>query len=94
MTDPAKWLYPAALAKKIEPGSKYRPSNGTEGMMFEDRFCEICQKDAKYRETLKDGCEIHALALIHGVDEEEYPKEWCHDDAGQPTCSAFEPELP
>jgi len=31
-------MYNDELAKMVKPGSPYRPSNGTEGMIFEDRW--------------------------------------------------------
>lgn len=66
----------------------YRPSNGTEGMMFEAEFCDRCCKSLFW--TDDQGCAILGNALFHEVDEPEYPKEWTYDDKGNPTCTAFE----
>lgn len=63
----------------------YRPSNGTEGMLFTDRFCDRCTKDDG-EELL---CPILTATLIHAPGEEDYPPEWIEGDAG-PRCTAFE----
>ena len=42
---------------KENAGKPYRPSNGTEGSMFQDRFCSQCTKDNLGDEG-KGGCEI------------------------------------
>ena len=57
----------------------YRPSNGTEGMMFQEVFCDKCKHDNFDEETLKGGCEILANSLFFGVDDENYPKEWVYE---------------
>jgi len=67
-------------------GKPYRPSNGTEGMMFMEKFCDRCQRDALYRKTGWDGCEIIDASLVDGA------KEWTHDAEGRPTCTEFEKE--
>lgn len=56
----------------------YRPSNGTEGMIFEDRFCDRCKREAKYRRTQDgaDGCRIATMAHTFDIGAPEYPKEW------------------
>ena len=68
-------------------GKPYRPSNGTEGEVFQERFCEQCIHDdydnAKY-------CEILSRSMAFGVDEPDYPEEWTHDSEGRPMCTAFE----
>lgn len=80
-----------------QPQTKsYRPSNGTEGMMFTERFCERCKHDARYRETDDgaDGCPILAATYRYEVDSEKYPKEWIvnlDDPIGLTSrCTAFE----
>ena len=73
----------------------YRPSNGTEGSLFERDWCERCQHDAKYRITNdgSDGCQILAKMMFLGVDEPGYPPEiqarW--RDGYEARCTAFEP---
>jgi len=51
----------------------YRPSNGTEGMIFQGRWCGRCQK----RES-PDGalCEILGQTMVLGVEDPDYPAEW------------------
>lgn len=69
-------------------GSKWRPSNGHEGELFERVHCMHCTKD-------NDGtCRIFMLTLVHGVKDPEYPAEWQYGADGQPTCSAFETTQP
>lgn len=77
------------------PGARYCPSNGTEGESFIERFCGACERDARYRETDegRDGCPILAASLLFGRNEPGFPKEWTIDEQGEPTCTAFEPEL-
>ena len=71
-------------------GKPYRPSNGTEGEMFMERFCYQCVHDAEYQETMESGCKILANTMVFDVDDEEYSKEWVHDDKGNPICTRFE----
>lgn len=71
----------------------YRPSNGSEGMWFDDRWCSRCIRDQEWRETDKDGlgCPILTATFIYNVDEPEYPKEWVIDDECGARCIAFYP---
>ena len=71
---------------------KYRPSNGTEGVMFMSRFCYLCAKDAAFRDGTGDSCPIAAATFSYGVNDEKYPSEWQYGADGQPTCTAFESE--
>jgi hypothetical protein len=77
----------------------YRPSNGTEGIGFMERFCDRCEKDFLYRKTDdgRDGCPIAAAAFLYGIDEPEYPKEWVENEGpwetADPRCTAFEEKL-
>lgn len=71
-------------------GESYRPSNGTEGMMFEDKFCCNCIHE-KYCHTGVHGdktCEIQLRAFMFDQRDKEYPKEWVYDDNDKPTCTA------
>lgn len=65
-------------------GKPYRPSNGTEGIIFEAYFCEQCKK---YDDG---GCEKLFNAVLYEIGEPEYPPEWRFDSEGVPTCTAFE----
>lgn len=71
----------------------YRPSNGTEGCIFEQQFCDRCERERGWREdSMKhDACDIHTWALAVGIDHERYPAEWIEDGNG-PRCTAFELE--
>jgi len=58
----------------------YRPSNGTEGMMFMATWCDRCAVN-------HDGdCEILAESFYSDVAG------WRYDDAGAPCCTAFKKE--
>ena len=63
-------------------GKPYRPSNGTEGEMFMEMFCDRCSK--------LSCCRIVGLSMAVEKDDPEYPKEWVFDSEGCPTCTAFE----
>lgn len=65
----------------------YRPSNGTEGMIFMDRFCDRCQGD------INEDCEILLRTMAFYAAEEGYPEEWVYQE-GKPICTAFEPLAP
>ncbi len=76
------------------PGLKpYRPSNGTEGMIFQEKFCDNCIHDKEWREKDKNPCQILSNTLMYERRDAEYPKEWVHDRAGKGTCTAFEKEV-
>lgn len=61
----------------------YRPSNGTEGMIFEAQFCDSCIKQGD--------CAIATNAFWHLIGDPEYPKEWLEDgNLENPRCTAFE----
>ena len=74
----------------------YRPSNGTEGTMFEARFCDRCKREARFRRTGDgaDGCRIATAVFIYDVDDPKYPKEWVEsigDATGMTArCTAFQ----
>ena len=73
-----------------KPGEIYRPANGTEGMDFEERFCERCWRDRRYRATGDgSGCSILSRVFTMDPREKGYPKEWVYDADGLPTCTAF-----
>lgn len=71
---------------------KYLPPNGTEGMAFEEKFCERCWRDAAYRNGTGDGCKILAAASVARYGEG--PKEWVYDSNLHPTCTAFAESRP
>lgn len=77
---------------------KYRPSSGTVGMMFQERFCCRCKKDAD------SSCVIVLRSMLHDIDDPEYPTEWVKTKEQPPfpaweiidgmwvACTAFEVE--
>jgi hypothetical protein len=70
---------------------KFRPSNGTEGMIFVENFCDHC-KHEKFCHTNNDNdkkCDILTNSMMHNVDEPEYPAELIYGDDGQPTCTKY-----
>jgi len=69
---------------------KYMPSNGMEEIAFYGLWCDLCQKDAKYRQTQdgEDGCPI--LAKATGLCEQ--PDEWIMNEDGTAKCTAFAAE--
>ena len=74
-------------AIRAEP---YRPSCGTEGYAFIDRWCGRCRRDEDFRNGDGDSCPIVAATMIFGEDDPEYPAEWVMSDRG-PICTAWEP---
>jgi hypothetical protein len=68
------------------PGEKYRPSNGTEGMGFEEKFCLQCIH-CDPNPSGKKQCKIWFMALNYETNEPEYPTEWTYDEKGKPTCT-------
>jgi hypothetical protein len=69
----------------------YRPSNGTEGMIFEDKFCSQCIHE-KWMHTQKSGdkqCDIYNDVQLFEFRNVGYPKEWIYDNEDKPTCTSF-----
>jgi hypothetical protein len=60
---------------------KYRPSNGTEGMMFMEDFCDQCADGGE--------CKTAMRAMIYDLEDKEYPEEWQYDEHGEPVCTEF-----
>lgn len=72
----------------------YRPSNGSEGMDFQERFCNRCELDREFQETdVGPGCLIIARTMAYDVGDPEYPKEWTivGTKLNSARCTAFEP---
>lgn len=63
-------------------GQPYRPSNGSEGDIFQETFCYRCHNSPI--------CPIPNMTRAVDVDHKDYPKEWKFDSDGKPTCTAFE----
>ena len=62
----------------VENIAAYMPANGTEGNLFEARWCMKCCKN------LNDDCDILLKAFCG-----EQPKEWMYY-SNKPICTAFE----
>lgn len=58
-----------------EDDKPYRPSNGTEGMMFMEQHCVGCPNFIENKYGFK-GCEILDKTFVYDTDDKEYPKEW------------------
>lgn len=69
----------------------YRPSNSTEGAIFEAKFCDKCAEMECWRKHGRDSCEIASRSMIYSIGDKEYPSEWIRDAQG-PRCTAFRPE--
>lgn len=79
-------------------GGPYRPSNGTEGSIFEAAWCDDCRQDAAFRGWFNEdsprgeqpeGCSILCNVMAYATDDPEYPREWIYGADGQPRCTAF-----
>ncbi|WP_375592145.1 hypothetical protein [Chitiniphilus eburneus] len=75
----------------------YRPSNGSEGASFIDKWCGQCERDKLQNGSAPhfdhgpdDLCGILGATFLLDVDHPEYPKEWIQDETG-PRCTAFVP---
>lgn len=66
----------------------YRPSNGTEGEYFMAEHCYQCIHENPKADA-KPKCEIITLVMCFDTKDKEYPKEWCYDENGDPTCTKF-----
>lgn len=80
-------MYTDEMAKELKKhaGEKWRPSNGTEGMIFQELYCMNCQKD----QDENNQCEIIVRTMCFNINDKEYPVEWQIGTDGQPTCTAF-----
>jgi len=67
----------------------YRPANGIEGILFQDRFCNRCVHDYDYiHNDIGEGCDIVLDSMLYDIEEPEYPKELVQDEKG-PRCKKF-----
>lgn len=69
-----------------QAGKPYRPSNGTEGEMFQEGLCHRCARDP---DTGGSMCEILLASMLFSIGDPGYPPEWVYDRTGRPTCTAF-----
>lgn len=78
-------LFPNAPTAVLEP---YRPSNGTEGDIFQAHWCNHCANEDIINELF---CDILGAVFMLNIEDEQYPKQWCYLN-GTPTCTAFTPK--
>ena len=67
---------------------KYCPSNGTEGMIFTDHFCDRCMNQHPDPDHPKQ-CMILCRTMVYDVNDKDYPEEWIYDENDRPTCTAW-----
>lgn len=68
-------------------GTPYRPSNGTEGEIFQATYCDNCVHDDPPTEKY---CQILTDSLGFQEEDPRYPEEWTHNTRGEPTCTEFD----
>lgn len=76
-----------------EPGSRYQPSNGTEGEYFHAMWCENCERDKLMNgQATQEQCDadptLYCQILCNSFRDEGVD-EWVIGDDGQPKCTAF-----
>ena len=64
----------------------YRPSSGTEGVMFESSFCDRCCLQPT--DPKDGGCNIFMRMFCNDLDDPQYPIEIIRRN-GVPMCTAF-----
>lgn len=73
------------MGKWYKDGAPYRPSNGTEGMSFEEDHCLQCLH-CDPNPGGKKQCGIWGRAVMHNISDPEYPREWQYKD-DKPICT-------
>ena len=66
----------------------YKPSNGTEGEYFMSEHCYQCIHDNPDPDK-NPKCELLLASMCFDMNEKGYPKEWCYNEEGRPTCTKF-----
>jgi hypothetical protein len=70
--------------RKSLAGQIFRPSNGTEGLLFEEQFCWKCSHDGFSKNEDEESCEI----LLRSLCNQHVP-EWIWGVDGNPLCTHF-----
>lgn len=70
-------------------GESFQPSNGTEGMVFCDSFCDQCIHQNPNPESNKH-CDILMMTMCYDPRDKEYPKEWVYSQEGWPICTSWQ----
>lgn len=87
-------MFPKVLYQMPQcAGKTFMPSNGTEGMIFNEAFCDHCIHE-KFTHTQKHGdlqCDIYNRSFLHWYEptHPDYPKEWVFDTDGWSICTAW-----
>lgn len=72
------------------PGTRYMPSNGTEGHSFIEYWCSGCQRDKAMREGADlDDCDDNEKCEILGASFRGEAEEWRELEDGRRICIAF-----
>lgn len=81
----------AEMDQRPRTNWKYQSSNGTEGMCFQEGWCERCQRDRAFRDDPDnaDGCKILADSMAYEIGDAAYPDEMIETEGGEPKCTAF-----
>lgn len=84
---------PRVYVHQETPGKPFRPSNGQDGRIFQDWFCDRCNRDhvVHAHGDFENGCPLLAAAMAFDAGEDGYPSEWVIAEDGYPTCTAFDP---
>jgi hypothetical protein len=77
-------LYTPDMADRLKNriGQKWRPSNGAEGGIFMEIWCEQCRKNGN--------CPIIDASFWNELPDPGYPAELQYRADGQPQCTAFD----
>jgi hypothetical protein len=77
-------------------GTKYRPSNGSEGELFVSSWCGTCARDHGMLKGLpleecddNQVCDIIARTYAYDINDPRYPDDWQYGADGQPRCHAY-----
>ena len=77
------------------PGSRYIPSNGTEGEFFHSMWCEECARDkvmsGQATTEQADADPDLYCSILNDSFQADGVAEWVYGEDGQPCCTAFEP---
>jgi hypothetical protein len=77
--------YPKVVNQyESKSGQPYQPSNGMEGFMFIEAFCDRCLHDKC------NDCEIVARTMAFDIADDEYPEEWIYSEDGWPICTKWQ----
>ncbi len=68
----------------------YRPSCGSEGADFMQRWCGKCALDRAFQQGEGDSCDIAAATMAFDITDPEYPDEWRKDGPAGARCTAFQ----